>query len=75
MSTGSAGPDPAAELAALEAAASRLEDVARMIGEAGADPDELRALADEALALGAEITERLPRALRHPGGGGDHGTG
>jgi hypothetical protein len=27
-------------------------------------PDELKALADEALALGAEITERLPRALR-----------
>ena len=27
-------------------------------------PDELRALADEALALGAEITERLPRVLR-----------
>jgi hypothetical protein len=66
---------PAEELAALEAAAARLEDVARMIGEAGADPDELRALADEALALGAEITERLPRALRHSAPGGDHGPG
>lgn len=66
---------PAGELAALEAAAARLEDVARMIAEAGADPDALRALADEALALGAEITERLPRALRHSPAGGDHGPG
>lgn len=69
------GGGPAEELAALEAAASRLEDVARMIAEAGADPDELRALADEALSLGAEITERLPRALRQPAPGGGHGPG
>lgn len=75
MSTGAPGAGPAEELAALEAAASRLEDVARMIGEAGSDADELRALADEALALGAEITERLPRALRHTGPGGGHGPG
>ncbi len=52
------------EAAALEAAAARLEDVARRLGDDGVAPDELRALADEALALGQEITERLPRALR-----------
>jgi len=67
---------PAEELAALEAAAARLEEVARAIGEGDAGTDALRVLAEEALALGAEITERLPRALRHtdpPGGG--HGPG
>lgn len=52
------------EAAALEAAAVRLEDVARRLGDDDVAPDELRALADEALALGQEITERLPRALR-----------
>ena len=52
------------EAAALEAAAQRLEQIARRLGEEGVPPDELRALADEALALGAEITERLPRVLR-----------
>jgi hypothetical protein len=52
------------EPAALEAAAHRLEEVARRLGDEGVPPDELRALADEALALGAEITERLPRVLR-----------
>jgi hypothetical protein len=64
---------PGQELARLEAAAARLEEVARRIADADADPGELRALADEALALGAEITERLPRALRPPAppGGGD----
>jgi hypothetical protein len=67
---------PAEELAALEAAAARLEEVARRIGDAAAPPDDLRALAEEALALGAEITERLPRALRlpdAPGGGAGPG--
>lgn len=54
----------AGEGAALEAAAHRLEEVARRLGDEGVPPDELRALADEALALGAEITERLPRVLR-----------
>jgi hypothetical protein len=38
--------------------------VARRLGDEDVAPDELTALADEALALGAEITERLPRALR-----------
>lgn len=52
------------EAAALEAAAARLEDVARRLGDGDVGPDELRALADEVLALGQEITERLPRALR-----------
>ena len=64
------------ELRALEAAAARLEEVARRIGEGDAEPEELRGLADEALALGAEITERLPRALRLPEAPGDrHGPG
>ncbi len=48
--------------------------VARRIGASDTTPDELRLLAEEALALGAQITERLPRALRPPdGSGGDHG--
>ena len=42
----------------LEAAAHRLEQVARRLAEDGVPPDELRALADE------EITDSLPRALR-----------
>ena len=68
--------DAAEELRALEAAAARLEEVARRIIEDAPDADALRALADEALALGAEITERLPRALRQPdSGGGGHGPG
>jgi hypothetical protein len=32
--------------------------------EGDAGPEELRALAGEALALGTEITERVPRTLR-----------
>lgn len=64
----------AEELRALEAAAARLEEVARLIGDGGEGSDQ-RALAEEALVLGAEITERLPRALRAPAGGGDHGEG
>jgi len=48
----------------LERAAARLEEVARRIGSPDLDPAELRALADEALALTGEITERIPRALR-----------
>lgn len=56
--------DAAEEAAALEAAAARLEELARRLGADEVPSDELRALADEALALGQEITERLPRALR-----------
>jgi hypothetical protein len=48
----------------LEAAAHRLEQVARRLGEDGVPPEELRALADEVQQLGQEITESLPRALR-----------
>lgn len=59
MTTG--GSDPADT---LEAAAHRLEAVARRLGEDGVPPDELRALADEVLQLGQEITDTLPRALR-----------
>jgi hypothetical protein len=59
------------ERAELERAASRLEEVARRLGEAAdLDPGELRELADQALALTGEITERIPRVLREaePGG-------
>jgi hypothetical protein len=49
---------------ALEAAAHRLEQVARRLGDPDVPPEELRALADEVLELGARITESLPRALR-----------
>ena len=37
---------------------------ARRLGEDGVPPEELRALADEVLQLGQEITDSLPRALR-----------
>ena len=53
------------ERAELERAAARLEEVARRIGDAaGLGPDELRELAEQALALTGEITERVPRVLR-----------
>jgi hypothetical protein len=45
-------------------AVARLEEVAAAIGREDAAGDELRELADEALRLSAEITERLPRVLR-----------
>ena len=61
MSDAPAGPDPGD---ALEAAAHRLEEVARRLGDEGVPPEELRALADEVLRLGQEITDTLPRALR-----------
>jgi hypothetical protein len=56
--------DPHGDRAALEAAAARLEEVSRRLRDDDIPPEELRALAEEALALGAEITERLPRAVR-----------
>jgi hypothetical protein len=62
--TGTPGPEPAD---VLEAAAHRLEQVARRLGDDGVPPEELRALADEVLALGQQITESLPRALRDLG--------
>lgn len=52
------------DAAALRRAAERLEEVAARIREGDAEPEELRALAEEALALGTEITERVPRTLR-----------
>ena len=48
----------------LEAAAARLRELARRLGEPGLAPQELSDLAEEAGALSAEIGERLPRVLR-----------
>jgi hypothetical protein len=50
----------------LEAAAVRLRELASLLAEPGLSPQDLRALAEEAGALSAEIGERLPRALRPP---------
>jgi hypothetical protein len=50
--------------AALRSAAERLERVAAALADEGAPPEEVKRLAEEALALSAEITERLPRVLR-----------
>jgi hypothetical protein len=59
------------ERAALEDAAARLEEVARRIGDAaGLGADELCELAEQALALTGEITERVPRVLREVEEGG-----
>ncbi|MGD9694836.1 MAG: hypothetical protein AB7V42_04140 [Thermoleophilia bacterium] len=52
------------EGAALEAAAARLDEIARRIGEGDLPAEEVRALGDEALRLSGEITERLGRVLR-----------
>lgn len=49
---------------ALEAACSRLEEVSRELAGDQTEPDRVKALAEEALALSADITERLPRVLR-----------
>lgn len=57
------------EAAAVRAAAERLEEVAARLREGDAPPEELRALAEEALSLGTEITERVPRTLRPAGEG------
>jgi hypothetical protein len=50
--------------AALEAAAERLQAVARRLADEDAGAEDLRRLAEEALALSAEINERLPRVIR-----------
>jgi hypothetical protein len=50
--------------AALRSAAERLERVAAALADPGSPPEEVKRLAEEALALSAEITDRLPRVLR-----------
>lgn len=57
------GPDPAG----LDADAARLEEVARRLRDDEVPPEELRALADEALELSARITEGVARLLRGDG--------
>lgn len=52
------------ERALLESAVARLEQVTAQLREGAADPDESRRLADAALELSAEISERLPRVIR-----------
>jgi hypothetical protein len=49
---------------ALEAACARLEEVARALAADDTEPARVKALAEEALTLSADITERLPRVLR-----------
>ncbi len=53
-----------ADREALRSAAERLERVTAALADDGAAPEEVKRLAEEALALSAEITERLPRVLR-----------
>ncbi len=53
-----------ADREALRVAAERLERVTAALADDAAAPEEVKALAEEALALSAEITERLPRVLR-----------
>lgn len=49
---------------ALEAACTRLEEVARRLSDEATPLDRVQVLAEEALALSGEIAERLPRVLR-----------
>lgn len=51
----------------LEADAARLEEVARRMRDDDVPPEELRALADEALELSARITDGVARLLRGEG--------
>jgi hypothetical protein len=53
-----------ADRLALRTAAERLERVTAALSDEDAAPEEVKRLAEEALALSAEITERLPRVLR-----------
>ena len=48
----------------LAADAARLEEVARRIRDDEVPPEELRALADEALELSSRITDGVARLLR-----------
>jgi hypothetical protein len=52
----------------LAADAARLEEVARRLAEEDLAPDELRALADEALDLSARITDGVARLVRGENG-------
>ena len=52
----------------LGADAARLEEVARRMRDDDELPEELRALADEALDLSARITDGVARLLRGEGG-------
>lgn len=52
----------------LAADAARLEEVARRMRDDDVPPEELRALADEALELSARITDGVARLLRGEGG-------
>jgi len=56
------------EAARLAADAARLEEVARRIRDDDPSPEELRALADEALELSARITDGVARLVRGEGG-------
>ena len=51
----------------LAADAARLEEVARRMRDDDVPPEELRALADEALDLSARITDGVARLLRGEG--------
>ena len=57
-----------AEREALAAACARLEEVAAALASAGTPLDQVKRLAEEALTLSAEISERLPRVLREAEG-------
>jgi hypothetical protein len=49
---------------ALEDACARLEKVARALADTATPVEDVKGLAEQALALSADITERLPRVLR-----------
>ena len=48
----------------LASAVARLEQVTAALQAGVEDPDELKRLADTALGLSAEISDRLPRIIR-----------
>lgn len=48
----------------LAAAVERLETVTAQLGAEGVGADELKQLAEEALAASAAVTELLPRVIR-----------
>jgi hypothetical protein len=52
------------ERANLAAAVERLESVTAQLGAEGVGAEELKHLAEEALAASAAVTELLPRVIR-----------